>query len=86
MLATTTQPRRGRPDKPAATRKPLPGGRPPKSNHGPANDNILIRIRSDEKAKFKAAAEAEGKTLTDWILERLRSSAKTSSSKRRPKG
>jgi hypothetical protein len=86
-MLTTAMKRPGDRVRPAkTTRKKVPGGRPPKSDKGTADVNIIFRVRKEDREAFKEAAEAEGKTLTDWILERLRPAAKPSSKKRRPQG
>ncbi len=64
----------------------MPGGRPPKSDKGPADTTFLIRLRKEEKEAFQTAAEQEGKSLTEWIMERLRPAIEKTSWKRRPKG
>lgn len=40
-------------------------GRPPVEN--PSTEQIHVRATPDDKAKYEAAAERRGKTLSGWI-------------------
>lgn len=37
----------------------------------PAKANLNIRVRGDSLARWKAKAQEEGKTLTQWVVDRL---------------
>ena len=37
----------------------------------PAKANLNIRVRGDNLARWKAKAQEEGKTLTQWVTDRL---------------
>lgn len=37
----------------------------------PAKANLNIRVRADSLSRWKAKAQEEGKTLTQWVTDRL---------------
>ena len=47
-------------------------GRPLKEQDQLKNENILVRVESDEKEAFKDAAKLAGISLSSWMRERLR--------------
>ena len=47
-------------------------GRPLKEQDQLKNENMLIRVESDEKEAFKTAADLAGISLSSWVRERLR--------------
>ncbi len=60
-------------------------GRPPKREEERADALIQFRIRKDEKAALKQAAEADGKKLSAWIKDALLRLAERSTPRRRKK-
>lgn len=53
-----------------------PGNRSSVKGETPATSHLHIRIMSEEKAEFQAAAEAEGEKLSEWVLKHLRKAVK----------
>jgi hypothetical protein len=48
------------------------GGRPPKEPGELRNEDLLVKLKADEKEAFKDAAELAGIPLSVWVRERLR--------------
>lgn len=51
-------------------------GAPKKSPEKAKTGRIPIRVSDAEKEAFRAAAELDGKTTSDWIRDRLRRNAR----------
>ena len=47
-------------------------GRPSKSPEDLRNEDLLVKLKSDEKEAFKDAADLAGVSLSSWVRERLR--------------
>jgi hypothetical protein len=48
------------------------GGRPPKDPGELRNEDLLVKLKADEKEAFKDAADLAGVSLSTWVRERLR--------------
>jgi hypothetical protein len=48
------------------------GGRPPKEPGELRNEDLLVKLKADEKEAFKDAANLAGVSLSTWVRERLR--------------
>ena len=48
------------------------GGRPPKDPGELRNEDLLVKLKADEKEAFKDAANLAGVSLSTWVRERLR--------------
>jgi hypothetical protein len=48
------------------------GGRPPKSPEELRTEDLLVKLKTDEKEAFKHAADLAGVSLSTWVRERLR--------------
>ena len=55
---------------------PKPKGRPPKRVSETKGEAVLVRLEAGEKQAFQAAAKNAGLSLSSWMRERLRSSAR----------
>lgn len=53
-------------------KKKLPRGAPRKSAAKAKSEQLLIRVNGAEKQAFVAAAELDGKKLSEWVRDRLR--------------
>lgn len=49
-----------------------PGGRPPISQSGRADATVKFRCCSEEKARLERYAAADGKSLSQWLLDAAR--------------
>lgn len=47
-------------------------GRPSKNPDELRNEDLLVKLKADEKAAFKDAAQLAGLPLSSWVRERLR--------------
>jgi hypothetical protein len=47
-------------------------GRPRKRRGQTRNDMMIVRLQTNEKVSFQAAADAAGQDLSVWVRERLR--------------
>jgi uncharacterized protein (DUF1778 family) len=47
-------------------------GRPPKQASDLRTEDLLVKLKADEKEAFKDAAELAGVPLSSWVRERLR--------------
>lgn len=47
-------------------------GRPPKQAGELRTEDLLVKLKVDEKEAFKDAAELAGVPLSSWVRERLR--------------
>jgi uncharacterized protein (DUF1778 family) len=47
-------------------------GRPPKQASELRTEDLLVKLKVDEKEAFKDAAELAGVPLSSWVRERLR--------------
>jgi len=47
-------------------------GRPPKKPDELRNEDLLVKLKIDEKEAFKDAADLAGVSLSTWVRERLR--------------
>lgn len=47
-------------------------GRPSKSPDELRNEDLLVKLKADEKEAFKDAADLAGVSLSSWVRERLR--------------
>jgi predicted HicB family RNase H-like nuclease len=47
-------------------------GRPPKNQNDLRNEDLLVKLKADEKEAFKNAADLAGISLSSWVRERLR--------------
>ena len=47
-------------------------GRPSKSPDDLRNEDLLVKLKADEKEAFKDAADLAGVSLSSWVRERLR--------------
>lgn len=48
------------------------GGRPPKNPDELRSEDLLVKLKVDEKEAFKDAAQLAGVPLSVWVRERLR--------------
>ena len=51
-------------------------GRPPKAPGEAKSQVYQLRLTADEREQWESAAERAGKTLSEWIRERLNRAAK----------
>lgn len=54
-------------------------GRPPKPEGTTLPEVLQIRLTGDDKARWMAAAERSGVSLSEWIRDRLEKAAKRES-------
>jgi hypothetical protein len=47
-------------------------GRPPKQASELRTEDLLVKLKVDEKVAFKDAADLAGVSLSTWVRERLR--------------
>jgi uncharacterized protein (DUF1778 family) len=47
-------------------------GRPSKAPDELRNEDLLVKLKADEKEAFKDAADLAGVSLSTWVRERLR--------------
>jgi hypothetical protein len=47
-------------------------GRPPKKANDLYTEDLLVKLKADEKEAFRNAAELAGVPLSTWVRERLR--------------
>lgn len=47
-------------------------GRPPKQASELRNEDLLVKLKADEKEAFRDAADLAGVSLSSWVRERLR--------------
>lgn len=52
--------------------KQVKRGRPPKNAGELRNEDLLVKLLSDEKEAFRDAANLAGVSLSTWVRERLR--------------
>jgi len=58
-----------------AEKNTLPAGRPPLPPEDRASARLNIRVTERDKEAFEAAAESEGKSLTEWLIEKAKQAA-----------